>query len=67
MNARDEDPFARPEPKHVKLDEYSIGELHERIEFFQGEIVRCEGLIAKKLAAASVADAVFGRSAASDQ
>jgi uncharacterized small protein (DUF1192 family) len=59
---RDEDPFARPEPKPLKLDEFSISELQERIEGLQAEIARCEALIARKKAAADIASSVFGRS-----
>lgn len=62
MSVRDEDPFAKPEPKPIKLDEFSISELHERIDGLKAEILRCEALIAKKQAAASAAAAVFGPS-----
>jgi uncharacterized small protein (DUF1192 family) len=55
-----EDLFAAPEPKPVKLEEFSIHELEERIELLEAEAERCRALIASKRASKSAADAVFG-------
>jgi uncharacterized small protein (DUF1192 family) len=55
----DEDPFARPAPKPVKLEELSIHELEDRIGALKDEIARCEALISAKRVSASAADAFF--------
>jgi uncharacterized small protein (DUF1192 family) len=55
-----EDLFATPAPKPVRLEEYSIHELEERITTLEAEAERCRALIASKRASLSAADAVFG-------
>lgn len=59
MALPEDDPFARPVPKPVKLDELSIHELEARIGELEAEIERCRGLIAAKRASASAAESFF--------
>jgi uncharacterized small protein (DUF1192 family) len=55
-----DDPFAAPEPKPLRLEEFSVHELEERISALEAEIGRCRALISSKQASKSAADAVFG-------
>jgi uncharacterized small protein (DUF1192 family) len=57
---RDDDPFAKPEPKTVPLERWSIAELEEHIDTLRAEIERCAALIASKKASRAAADSVFG-------
>jgi uncharacterized small protein (DUF1192 family) len=57
----EDDPFARPAPNPLKLDELSIHELEERITELEGEIARCREMIASKKAGASLADSFFAK------
>lgn len=59
-SVRDEDPFARPEPKPIILDTLSVVDLENRIATLREEIERCEALIASKRASRDAANAVFG-------
>ena len=58
---REDDPFAKPEPKPLRLDEQSIEDLEAMIEDLRERIRTCEDLIAKKRASRLAADSVFGR------
>lgn len=55
----DDDPFPRPAPKAVKLEELSIHELEARMAGLEAEIGLCRDLIAAKRASATAADSVF--------
>ncbi len=57
---REDDPFAKPEPKTIPLDRWSIAELEEHIETLSAEIERCTQLIASKKASLRAAESVFG-------
>jgi uncharacterized small protein (DUF1192 family) len=59
----EDDPFAAPikkaAPLEVQLETASIGELENRIERLQAEIVLCQRAIAAKRAQREAADSVF--------
>lgn len=60
----DDDPFAPPLKKALSLEAQienaSIGDLEDRIERLQAEIMLCEKAIAAKRAQRAAADSVFG-------
>jgi uncharacterized small protein (DUF1192 family) len=57
---REDDPFAKPEPKAIPLERWSIAELEEHIGTLRAEIERCSQLIASKKASMLAAESVFG-------
>jgi uncharacterized small protein (DUF1192 family) len=58
---RDDDPFAKPEPRVLPLAEMSIEDLEARILDLKAQIATCEDLISSKRASRSAADAFFSR------
>jgi uncharacterized small protein (DUF1192 family) len=58
---RDEDPFAKPEPKKIPFQEWSIEDLEARILDLRQEILDIEALVKTKKASKLAADAVFGK------
>ena len=60
VNLEDLEPRAQLlDPFHENLDEMSLSDLAERIEFLKNEIARCEVMIASKTSSRDSADAVF--------
>lgn len=57
---REDDPFAKPEPRAIPLDRWSIAELEDHIDTLRAEIERCTQLIASKKASLQAAESVFG-------
>lgn len=58
---RDDDPFAKPEPKPLKLEELSVEDLRAMVQDLKEQISTCEALIVSKLASRAAADSVFGK------
>jgi uncharacterized small protein (DUF1192 family) len=59
---REDDPFAKPAPAPVRLEDLSVHDLRDRIQDLKAEIATCEALIEAKNSTRAAADALFGRS-----